>query len=108
MSDTAQPATLQWTGQMANDVASSSGPATNTKLIATPAALELSGPLGTYRIPREQVVRLHRGQFYPWLFAGFRIRHQAAGLPHNLQFCPNETPSRAVLSALKGLGYPAA
>ncbi len=97
---------IQWRGQMSNDVGTTAGAKAYAILTASPEALELTGTLGTYRVPRSAVVRFYRGQLYPWFFRGFRIDHRAPDLPKNLQFCPTEARTRELLSKLKALGYP--
>jgi hypothetical protein len=96
----------QWPGQASNGSGTTSGVNGHATLSATADALEFNTSLGDFRLPRESVVRLNRGQFYPWLFRGFRIKHRERGVPEILQFCPLGHRSTEVLARLRSLGYP--
>jgi hypothetical protein len=97
---------LKWEGHMADDVASTYGPEPMAVLLASADSLYLSSSRGNFRIPRSAVVRLGRGNFYPWFFSALRIHHQVAGYPRSLQFKPLHTTWRQVIAELKQLGFP--
>ena len=84
-----------------------SGPEPKATLSANAQTLELSGTLGRFSFTPQTVERLHRARLYPWIFAGFRIRHRVAAYPKLIQFCPmSGTRSREILATLKAMGYP--
>jgi hypothetical protein len=91
---------------MADDVASTFGPEPLAQLLASADALHLNSARGNFRIPRAAVVRLGRGNFYPWFFSALRIHHTVTGYPRSLQFKPLQTTWRNVIAELKQLGYP--
>lgn len=93
---------------MADDVGATDGPEPMATLEATASELVLAGNRGTFRLRREEVTRIGRGGFYPWLFGALRIRHGVARFPSELQFKPLDATVPAVRAALKSLGYPAA
>lgn len=99
---------FQWPGHMADDVASTYGPAPLASLTATATELVLSGTRGTFRVPRSTITRLGRGKMYPWFFSAVRIHHSIPGIPRDLQFKPMRVQPREVLNALRTLGYPVA
>jgi hypothetical protein len=76
-------------------------------LSANAGELLLSGNRGTFRLPRAAVLRIGRGDLYPWFFGGIRIRHNIADFPEHLQFQPMVARSREILDQLRALGYPA-
>lgn len=96
-----------WKGHMADDVGSTYGPDPLAALTVTPDGLVLIGNRGTFRIPRDRIVRLGRGDFYPWFFGAVRIHHAVPGYPGSLQFKPLGLKPREVLAKLRELGYPA-
>ncbi|ACB75418.1 hypothetical protein [Opitutus terrae] len=100
------PATDQWHGHVSDDVSATSGPLPKASLTATDHELVIVGPRTTYRVERTAVTRIGRGQLYPWLFGGLRIRHNVPGLSAELQFKPLGCPAREVLQRLRTLGYP--
>lgn len=101
------PHALHWPGHMADDVGATYGQEPMAFLNASPTELLLSGNRGTFRLPRTAVVKIRRGGMYPWFFGSVRLHHSVPGFPVDLQFKPLGTTPRAVLDALKRLGYPA-
>ena len=99
---------VKWEGHMADDVAATFGPDPLALLIATTDSLYLSSTRGNFRLPRNAVVGLGRGKFYPWFFSAVRIHHTIPGYPKALQFKPLRVPPREVLKQLHLLGYPEA
>ena len=53
---------------MADDVGSTFGPDSMAFLAAIADQLILSGPRGTYHLPRTAAVKVGRGNMYPWFF----------------------------------------
>lgn len=103
---TASDDEIKWPGQMADDVANTYGPEPLALLTATTQELVLSGTRGTFRVPRSAVMRLGRGNFYPWFFSALRIHHSVSGFPKSLQFKPQPGHWGEVLARLKTLDYP--
>lgn len=99
-------ATDQWTGHVSDDVGATSGPLPKASLTATAQELVVVCPRETYRVPRTAVVRIGRGNLYPWFFAGLRIHHNVPGLTKELQFKPMGRPTRELVQRLRVLGYP--
>lgn len=97
---------LTWQGHMADNVGATYGPEPLATLVATTAALVLSGTRGTFRLPRTAVRKLGRGKMYPWLFSAVRIHHDMPDYPTELQFKPLGARPQAVLAQLRELGYP--
>lgn len=102
----ADPTALTWQGHMSDDVAATDGPKPMAMLIATSHELVLSGTRGTYRFPRNEVLGIGRGSFYPWFFGAIRLRHKVPKFPRSLQFKPMDGAWRAVRDGLRDLGYP--
>lgn len=100
------PNPIQWPGHICTDRAATSGQTPHATLTASAEALDLKSTLGDFHLPRTAVTQVHRGQLYPWFFAGIRIRHTLKGASKRLQFVPDAARSRDVLAALKTLGYP--
>ncbi|MDP3070484.1 MAG: hypothetical protein Q8N18_09360 [Opitutaceae bacterium] len=96
----------QWSGHVADDVASTYGPEPLASLTATPDELILTSTRGNFRLPRTAVIRIGRGDFYPWLFAAVRIHHSISGYPRALQFKPLGSKLKDVRLQLQALGYP--
>lgn len=99
---------FRWEGQMGNGLGATYGLPPAAFLAANAEALVVSGPLGTFRLPRTAVTKLGRGGMYPWFFGGIRIHHRDPKCPEELQFKPLGAHRRDVLSHLRGLGYPVA
>jgi hypothetical protein len=91
---------------MADDVAATYGPDPLALLIATEQRLYLSSSRGNYSFPRESVLRVGRGKFYPWFFSAVRIHHRIPGFPGSVQFKPLRVPVADVLAQLHQMGYP--
>jgi hypothetical protein len=94
-------------GHMSDGIGATYGAEPCAVLTATADELWLKGNLGDFRIPRSAVVKLGRGQLYPWFFRGVRIRHSIAAFPPDLQFKPMAGRSREILAQLAALGFPA-
>lgn len=101
-------ADFRWAGHMANGTGATYGLPPASSLHATANELVLSGPLGTFRFARSEVLKLGRGGMYPWFFSGIRIHHRNAGYPAELQFKAQEVARGEVIGRLRGLGYPVA
>jgi hypothetical protein len=99
---------LHWVGHMSDGVGATSGIAPGAVLSANADELWLKGNRGDFHIPRNAVVKISRGRFYPWFFRGLQIRHRIAGYPAELQFLPLEVGARGILAQLKALGFPTA
>ena len=93
---------------MADDVGATYGPEPMATLIATAEFLSLSGSRGNFRLPRTAVIKVGRGNFYPWFFSALRIHHAVRGYPRSLQFKPLGLKPRNVMLKLRELGYPVA
>ena len=102
----AAPGEIRWPGHMSDDVGSTYGPEPLASLTATAESLVLHGTRGTFRVPRNAVIKLGRGRMYPWFFKGLRIHHRVTGYPRDLQFQPLDGSWREVQTRLKTLGYP--
>lgn len=98
----------KWEGHMADDVSATGGPEPMALLVATSGTLVLVSTRGNFRLPRNAVTKLGRGNFYPWLFSAVRIHHTVAGAPKELQFKPLNCRPADVIGALRALGYPVA
>lgn len=92
---------------MADHIGATYGPEPLAFLAASESELLLSGNRGTFRFPRAAVAKLGRGGLYPWCFSSIRIWHSVTAYPAELQFKPLDAATKAVLSQLKSLGYPA-
>ncbi len=77
-------------------------------LAASAEELVVSGPLGTFRLPRAAVIKLGRGGMYPWFFSGIRIHHRDPKCPEELEFKVLGARRGDVLAQLRTLGYPVA
>ena len=93
---------------MADDVGATFGPESMAFLVATADQLILSGSRGTYHLPRTAVVKLGRGNMYPWFFSAVRLHQSIGSFPRELQFKPMGTHWRDVALTLQKLGYPCA
>ena len=96
-----------WVGHMADDVSATSGPEPMAKLSASANGLTLKSTRGTFSVPRSAIIRIGRGDFYPWFFSAVRIRHNLPGVPRSLQFKPLHLKPSDVVRRLRELGYPA-
>ena len=97
---------LSWPGHMADDIAATYGPEPLANLTATTEFLSLSSTRGSFRIPRAAVIKLGRGNFYPWFFSAVRIHHKISSYPRSLQFKPLGPKPTEVITKLRELGYP--
>jgi hypothetical protein len=95
----------QWRGNMCTGLLSTKGPGPRGKLTAGPEGIELRGLLGRLVFRRENVERVERAGFFPWLWMGIRIRHNVAEYPKRIMFCPWLSLSRNILRHLGRLGY---
>lgn len=91
---------------MADDIGATYGPEPLAFLDATAGGLHLCGNRGSYRVARDAVVKIGRGNLYPWCFSSVRIHHRLPQFPRELQFKPLDARPREVLDRLRALGYP--
>lgn len=98
---------VQWEGEIYDGVRSTYGSTPTAFLRATADELFLSGHRGEFHLPRAQVWKIARGEFYPWLFCAVQIHHGIAAYPNELQFKPAHATPHDVLARLHALGYPA-
>lgn len=107
-SDRDHSAPLTWPGHVADDVAATFGPEPKAHLTATRDGLSISSTRGEFHLPRASVVKICRGNFYPWFFAAVRVHHHEPSVPVSLQFKALGHKSSEVLARLRELGYPVA
>ncbi|MBL9204590.1 MAG: hypothetical protein JNN01_05870 [Opitutaceae bacterium] len=106
--DRSQSTPLTWSGHVADDVAATFGPEPKAHLTATGDGLRISSTRGEFQLPRASVMKVGRGNFYPWFFSSIRVHHRVAGVPVSLQFKALGHKSSEVLARLRELGYPVA
>lgn len=101
----ADAAERQWWGNMCRGVISTKGPGPRAKLVVSKEQMELRGLMGRLVFRRENVERVERAGFFPWLWMGIRIRHNVPEYPKRIMFCPWLSLSRNILRHLERLGY---
>ena len=94
-----------WRGQMCTGLFSTKGPGPSAKLIANSEQLEIKGVLGNFTLKKQDVERIERGGFFPWLWCGIRIRHTVASYPKMIMFWPQFSRSRKIMEHLRLFGY---
>jgi len=95
----------QWVGNVCKGVISTKGPGPRAKLVVSKERMELRGLMGRMEFRRENVERVERAGFFPWLWMGIRIRHNVGEYPKRIMFCPWLSLSRNILRHLEQLGY---
>ena len=95
----------QWRGQMCTGLLSTTGPGHSARLTVGPEQVKLVGLLGNFVFTPQDIERVERAGFFPWLWTGIRIRHNVPDYPKRLMFWPQFALSRTIMQYMRSLGH---